>query len=72
MFGLKWEQVDLAKRIAWIYPDEAKTARAIGVPLNQTAVQVLSERMGIHKTYVFTNSVNNPICKLDSRVWEYA
>ncbi len=70
VFGLKWEQVDLDKRIAWIHPDEAKAARAIGVPLNQTAVQVLSERAGIHTTYVFTNSVNNPICGLDSRVWE--
>ncbi len=70
VFGLKWEQVDLAKRIAWIYPDETKAAKAIGVPLNQTAVQILSDRVGIHQTYVFTNSVNNPICELDSRVWE--
>ncbi len=72
VFGLKWEQVDLAKRIAWIYPDEAKAAKAIGIPLNQTAIQVLSARMGIHKTYVFTNNVNNPIHYLDKRVWNKA
>ena len=28
--------------------------------------------MGIHKIYVFTNSVNNPIQELDRRVWEKA
>ena len=72
VFGLKWEQVDLEKRIAWIYPDEAKAAKAIGVPLNQTAIQVLSARLGIHQTYVFTNSVNNPIHYLDKRVWNAA
>ena len=70
VFGLKWEQIDLARRIAWIYPDEAKADKAIGVPLNQTAVQILSGRLGIHKTFVFTNSANNRIKELDDRVWE--
>ncbi len=70
VFGLKWEQVDLARRIAWIYPDETKADNAIGIPLNQTAIRVLSERLGQHKTFVFTNSVNNRIKELDDRVWE--
>lgn len=72
VFNLKWEQINLAQRIAWVYPDETKAANAIGVPLNQTAIQVLSERIGIHQTFVFTNSVNNPIKELDKRVWEYS
>ncbi len=70
VFGLTWEQVDLAQRIAWIYPDETKADNAIGVPLNQTAIRVLSERLGQHKTFVFTNTKNNPVKELDDRVWE--
>ena len=60
VFGLRWEQVDLNRKTAWIYPDEAKAGRPIGVPLNDVAIRVLSERMGIHKTYVFTN---RDLCK---------
>lgn len=70
VFGLKWEQVDLARRIAWIYADETKANKAIGVPLNKTAIQILSERLGKHPIFVFTNSVNNRIKELDDRVWE--
>lgn len=70
VFGLRWEQVDLNRKTAWIYPDEAKAGRPIGVPLNDVAIRVLSERMGIHKTYVFTNRENKPITALSSRMWK--
>lgn len=70
VFGLKWEQIDLRRQVAWIYPDETKSDKAIGVPLNQKAMQILSERVGIHQTFVFTNSVNSQIKELDDRVWE--
>ena len=72
VFGLKWEQVDLARHIAWIYPDESKADKAIGVPLNQTAIQILSERLGKHPIFVFTNNANNCIKELDDRIWERA
>ncbi len=39
--GLTWDQVDLARKLAWIHPDQAKARKAIPVPLNETAVQVL-------------------------------
>lgn len=29
--GLRWDQVDLGRRVAWIRPDQAKARRAIGV-----------------------------------------
>src|SRR5581483_11189080 len=31
--GLKWSQVDLVARKAWIHPDQAKARKAIAVPL---------------------------------------
>ena len=34
--GLVRDQVDLARRLAWVHPDEAKARKPIAVPLNQT------------------------------------
>jgi integrase len=36
--GLQWTQLDLARRLAWIHPDQAKARKAIAVPLNAEAV----------------------------------
>ena len=41
--GLQWSQVDLARRLAWIHPDQAKARRAIAVPLNAEAVALVHE-----------------------------
>jgi integrase len=42
--GLTWEQVDLSRKLAWIHPDQAKARKAIAVPLNDTALQVVREQ----------------------------
>ena len=39
--GLEWENVDLIKRHALIHPDQAKTKKAIPVPLNEVAISVI-------------------------------
>jgi len=36
--GLQWLQVDLARRLAWVHPDQTKARKAIPVPLNAEAV----------------------------------
>ncbi|MCP1440782.1 integrase [Erwinia persicina] len=51
--NLKWEQIDLQKRMAWIYADESKSGRAIGVALNDTACTVLRKNIGRNDEYVF-------------------
>lgn len=38
---LEWSQVDLDRRAAWIHPDQAKSRKAIGIPLSDDAVAVL-------------------------------
>jgi len=38
---LTWEQVDLSRNLAWVHPDQAKARRAIAVPLNDMATNVL-------------------------------
>lgn len=51
--NLKWEQIDLQKRMAWIYADESKSGRAIGVALNDTACAVLRKNIGRNDEFVF-------------------
>ena len=51
---LSWSQVNLADRIAWIHPDQAKARKAIAVPLSEAAVHVLKAQEGKHPVYCFT------------------
>lgn len=71
VMGLKWEQIDLNRNVAWVYPDEAKAGRAIGVPLNATAMAVLMER-NRNTPFVFTNTDGVPVKSISSRVWRNA
>ena len=50
---LRWDQVDLERRSAWIHADQSKSRRAIAVPLNEDAMSDLTQRRGIHPVFVF-------------------
>ena len=52
--GLKWSQVDLTRRLAWVHADEDKGRRAIPVPLNDDAVSILERQHGQCRNFVFT------------------
>lgn len=54
VLNLRWDHVDLERRIAWVDAAETKAGRAITIPLNNAAVKVLEGQLGIHETYVFT------------------
>ena len=71
VFGLTWEQVDLPHRTPWIHPDQAKNGRPLAVPLNDRSLDILSERMGMHRKYVFTQN-GRVITKLNRKIWEKA
>jgi hypothetical protein len=71
VLNLKWEQIDLRRQVAWIYPDQAKAGKAIGVPLNQTAIQVLMDRPRV-SDYVFTHSGGGKVKAISNRVWREA
>ena len=68
---LEWSQVDLARRVAWIHPDQAKARRAIHVSLNSTAMDVLSRQVGKHPSRVFTYR-GKPIAWANTRAWREA
>ncbi len=68
---LEWSQVDMARRVAWIHPDQAKARRAIHVPLNSTAMDVLTRQLGKHPSRVFTYR-GRPIAWANTRQWREA
>jgi len=69
--GLTWEQVDLSRKLAWIHPDQAKARKAIAVPLNDTAMQVLRAQRGKHPVHVFSYE-GEPIKKVSTAAWYQA
>lgn len=66
--GLRWSQVDLANRRAWIHADQAKARRAIGVPLSAAAVIVIREQIGKHPDYVFSYK-GKPVIHVNNHAW---
>jgi integrase len=69
---LKWSQVDLENRKAWIHADQAKSRKAIGVPLSSTAVVVLRQQLGKHPEYVFTYKGKAPVFQVNGKAWKAA
>ena len=50
---LEWSQIDRDRRCAWIHANQAKARKAIAVPLNDDALQVLHQQAGKHPLRVF-------------------
>lgn len=71
VLGLEWSQVDMSRHVAWIYADQAKGGRDIHISLNETALEVLKRRQGIHPKYVFTYQ-GNPITQVNTKAWRNA
>ncbi len=71
VLALKWPDVDIERRTAWVHADEAKGGEAIGVPLNDEAVAVLREEFGKHPLRVFTFN-GKPLGQANTRAWRNA
>ncbi len=70
VLGLQWSQIDLLRKTAWIYGDQAKGEDDIAVPLNEIAMNILYSRANKRSgEYVFTNRKGNKIPGIDSRTW---
>jgi integrase len=71
VLGLRWDQVNMARRIVMISADEMKNEESIGVPLNQSAMQLLERCKGKHPEYVFTYK-GNPVRYANTSAWKKA
>ncbi len=69
--GLLWQQVDMQRRCAWIYPDQAKGQKAIAVLLNSEACSIINAQIGKHLTHVFTYD-GNPVTRANNHAWRKA
>ncbi|MBL4868037.1 MAG: site-specific integrase [Pseudomonadales bacterium] len=64
-YYLKWCQIDMQRKCAWVYGDEAKGKKDIAIPLNHTAMEILRGQIGKHDEFVFgvINPPTNPYWK---------
>lgn len=69
--GLRWSQVDLERRVAWIHADEAKAGKSIPVPLSGTACAILQRRRGEHSYFCFTYK-GRPVHQTNTKAWRAA
>jgi integrase len=52
---LKWSEVDLERRHAYVRTSTSKSKKPIPIPLNESALAVLHDQVGKHEIYVFTD-----------------
>jgi len=69
--GLVWSQVDLSRRIAWLYADQVKNNTDLTVPLNSMAIAVIRRRFGSHDTHVFSYR-GKPLRNINADAWQRA
>jgi integrase len=67
---MEWADVDLDRRVAWVWPDEAKAGKAITIPLNDEAIAVLSAQPK-ETDYVFTFK-GKPVFHVTTAAWKKA
>lgn len=68
---LRWDQVDLERRTAWIPGDKAKGKEDIHVSLSQLSVDLLQRQLGKHPEVVFTYA-GRPLGQVNTRGWRSA
>lgn len=65
LLGLTWQQIDVTRKLAWIHADQAKARKAIAVPLNNQAIEVLArQETGTERVF--------PRKRIETKVWKRA
>ena len=52
---LKWANVNLEKKQAWVNAEDAKMRKPIPVPLSEVAIRLIESQIGKHGEYVFVH-----------------
>lgn len=71
VLGLEWSHVNLDAGHAWVGAAQSKNRKPISVPLNATALQVLSRQLGKHPERVFTYR-GRPLAWANTLAWRSA
>lgn len=54
VFNLRWDNVDVRRKVAWVDSTESKSKKAISIPLSDYACGVLTAQKGLNGVHVFT------------------
>jgi len=65
---MRWQQVDIARRLAWVEAQDAKANKPIPVPLNADAIAVLKAQVGMHDEWVFPFD-GRPVSGCSTAAW---
>ena len=68
VFGLRWNQVDMERRVCWFFGDQVKNSEDLSISLNDAAMNVLKSMQGIHDEYVFSYRGKRIKC-LTTKAW---
>lgn len=71
VIGLRWKNVDLVRRHAFVSASQSKTRTAIPVPLNAEAAAIIARQIGKHIEFVFTYE-GNPVKQCNTAAWRKA
>ncbi|MGR2681608.1 tyrosine-type recombinase/integrase [Chromobacterium haemolyticum] len=69
--GLKWSQIDMARRLVYVDGDDFKNGNDHSVPLNDSAVAIVRSQMGKNQEYVFAYK-GSPIVQVNTKAWRAA
>lgn len=72
VIGLRWDQVNLSKRVIQFPEQVMKNGLPFTLTLNETAVEVLRARMGKHQELVFTHDDGRRVVEVPSKMWAKA
>lgn len=68
---LEWSEVDFDRCHAFIPASKSKSGKAIAVPLNSTAMDVIKRQIGKHLIFVFSYK-GRPIQRFNTKAWRNA
>lgn len=68
---LRWSEVNLPRRMAWITPENSKSEKAVPLPLNDRAIAVLQRCAGANREFVFTYE-GQPVDNVNTAAWTKA
>jgi len=73
VFKLRWDHIDLSRRVAWVTAERSKSSRPISIPLNSDAMAVLlgENEHQQHPRRVFTYA-GKPFDRFENATWNRA
>jgi integrase len=72
VLGLRWDQVNLQRRMATFPEEVMKNGRPFSCHLNDTAISVIKNWVGQHDEYVFINGLGKKSSGVPSKLWAKA